>query len=116
MASRQAIFRNSEIRQQPNRIRSRRLCEPGHGVADGLRTKAIQKEMSHDQIVAIVRPPGRHIVFEKRHPTYLVWSVSENMLSSQFEHSLAAVDAIDSGKRLPSKKGGEESSIPLAYN
>src|SRR5436853_6389625 len=96
MATRESGFGNSEIGEQPAGLRSGGLSESCNDSADLLRAETIEKEMSNDQIVTVVRHPCRDILFDKRHAAYLVWRCLQNMSPRQLEHSFAAIDAIDS--------------------
>ena len=116
MVASKASFRNPEISQQPGGIWSGSLGNLRDDAPDLLRVETVEKEVGNDQIVAVVRRPGCEVGLKKGNPTYLIGSRSQHALPSQFEHSFAAIDAIDPDQRVPLKKCGEKPSIPLAYD
>jgi len=95
MGAEKAGFGNSEISEQPSGIWNGSLSQFCNDAADLLDAETIEKEMGDDQIVTVVRRPSRDIVLQKSHATDLVRHYLQNMTSREFEHSFAAVNAID---------------------
>ena len=116
MAASDTRFGNPKISEQPTGIRSSSLSKFRDDPAHLWGVKTIEEEMGDDQIIPVVRRPRSDVVVKKRHPAYLVGSGLQNPFPGQSEHSLAAIDAVDSDQWLAAKKRGEKSSIPLAHD